>query len=384
MRRTTAIQVNGRLDEADWQSAPAITSFRQAQPTEGAAATQRTELRILYDDEAIYIGARMFDSLGRAGVTAPLARRDQLMGGSDVTTDRIAVVLDPYHNHLDRLWFEVNPVGVKGEMFNNDISYDPIWEAMSQIDSSGWTAEMRIPLSQLRFSRDSLQTWGLQVWRNVDRLNEQDMWSFWKSNEAGGPPFFGHLEGLRFGARPRQAELLPYVVSRAQSRFTSPGDPFHKTTSGSVRAGGDAKVLLTSNLTLDLTVNPDFGQVEVDPATVNLSAFETFFDEKRPFFVAGRQAFNYGGFNCMFCDNVSSLDLFYSRRIGRAPQLNGFVEGSAAYADVPENTQILGAAKVTGRARGFTVGLLDAVTNREVARFHTTGAVNSQIGRAHV
>ena len=375
--RTGPIVVDGRLDDAAWRSATPITEFRQDQPTSGAPATQRTEIRILYDDQAIYIGSRMYDSLGRAGVTAPLARRDQLMNGNQLTTDKIAFVLDPYHNHLDRVWFEVNPAGVKGEHFNGDGSYDPVWEAVTTIDSLGWTAEMRIPLSQLRFSPDSVQVWGMQVYRYVDRINEQDMWSYWKRNESGGPPYFGHLQGMRFAKQPRQLELLPYAVSRAQSKFADAADPFHKTNTGDLRLGADAKVLLTSSLTLDATVNPDFGQVEVDPATVNLSAFETFFQEKRPFFVANRNAFGFGDFNCMFCDNVSSLDLFYSRRIGRSPQLNGYVDNSATYSDLPGNTQILGAAKITGRANGFTVGLLDAVTNKQTARFRSSSAPNA-------
>ena len=378
VERNGPIVIDGRLDEAAWQAATPIVHFTQTQPTEAAPATQRTEVRILFDRDALYIGARMFDSLGKAGVRAPLARRDQLLDrGGQLTSDKIAIVLDPYHNHLDRVWFEVNPMGVKGDEFNGDDSFDPVWEAAAQVDSLGWSAEMRIPLSQLRFSPDSIQTWGLQVWRYVDRLNEQDMWSFWKRNEAGGPPFFGHLDGLRFGTRPRQVEVLPYAVSRQQYKYAEAVNPFLKTSTAAVRVGGDAKVLLTSNLTLDATVNPDFGQVEVDPATVNLSAFETFFSEKRPFFVAGRQAFDFGSFNCMFCDNVSSLDVFYSRRIGRAPQLNGLVDNQSAFSDLPENTQILGAAKVTGRASGFTVGLLDAVTNRETARYRASGDANA-------
>lgn len=378
VERTGPIVIDGRLDEMTWQGATPIVRFTQTQPTEAAPATQRTEVRILFDRDALYIGARMYDSLGRAGVRAPLARRDQLLDrGGQLTSDKIAIVLDPYHNHLDRVWFEVNPLGVRGDEFNGDNSFDPVWEAAAHMDSLGWSAEMRIPLSQLRFSPDSLQTWGLQIWRYVDRLNEQDMWSFWKRNEAGGPPFFGHLDGLHFGTRPRQVEVLPYAVSRQQYKYAEAVNPFLKNSTSAVRIGGDAKVLLTSNLTLDATVNPDFGQVEVDPATVNLSAFETFFSEKRPFFVAGRQAFDFGSFNCMFCDNVSSLDVFYSRRIGRAPQLNGLVDNQSAFSDLPENTQILGAAKVTGRVSGFTVGLLDAVTNRETARFRSSASANA-------
>ncbi len=375
--RTGPITVDGRLDEAAWQAATPITGFPHTQPTEGAAATQRTEVRILFDNDAVYVGARMHDSLGRAGVRAPLARRDQLLDSEQLTTDKIAILFDSYHTHQDQAWFEVNPAGVKGEAFNGDASFDPVWEASSSIDSLGWSAEMRIPLTQLHFSRDSVQTWGFQIWRYVDRLNEQDMWSFWKRNEAGGPAFFGHLEGLRLTARSRQIELVPYAVTRAEYKYANPLDPFHASSARAIRGGLDAKVLLTSNLTLDATVNPDFGQVEVDPATVNLSAFETFFEEKRPFFVAGQNAFDYGSFNCMFCDNVSNLGLFYTRRIGRAPQLNGYVDNVSTFDDVPENTQILGAAKVTGRTNGFTVGLLDAVTNRESARFRTSAAPNA-------
>src|SRR5439155_24125470 len=206
-----------------------------------------------------------------------------------------------------------------------------------------------IPFSQLRFSREAVQTWGMQVWRTIDRLNEQDMWSFWRNNEPGGPSRFGHLTGLAIAKQPSQFEVVPYAVTRSQFKYADPADPFHRSTEHTQRVGADARYLLTSNLTLDATVNPDFGQVEVDPAVVNLSAFETFFDEKRPFFVANRSAFSFGNFSCFFCDNVSSLNLFYTRRIGRAPQLNGYVADNSSFADLPENTRILGAAKITGR-----------------------------------
>jgi hypothetical protein len=229
---------------------------------------------------------------------------------------------------------------------------------------------MRIPYSQLRFSRDARQTWGLQLWRYADRLNERDMWSFWRRNASGGPAFFGHLDGLTIAEQPRQLELLPYVVSRGQFRYVPPGDPYHDRRDLGLDVGGDLKYLLTSNLTLDATFNPDFGQVEVDPATVNLSAYETFYDEKRPFFVAGRSAFSFGGMSCYFCSNTSGLGVFYSRRIGRPPQLRGYVDDHAEFADMPDNATILGAAKITGRTKGgYTIGVLDAVANRETSRY---------------
>jgi hypothetical protein len=380
VRRSGPVTLDGKLDDSAWSAARPITKFTQSQPREGEPATQRTEIRILYDDAAIYIGARVHDSLGAKGIRAPLARRDQLLDANgnngsfnSLTTDKIIVVLDPYHNHIDQAWFEVNPAGVKGDQFDGDPSWDPIWQAATHIDSDGWTAEMRIPFSQLRFSRDSAQTWGMQVWRYADRLNEKDMWAFWRASESGGPAYYGHLAGLEIVSQPRQFELLPYALTGAQSRYAAPRDPFHSNTSSNISAGMDLKYLLTSNLTLDATINPDFGQVEVDPATINLSAYETYYDEKRPFFVAGSSAFDYGGMNCNFCSNTSGLDLFYSRRIGRAPQLNGYVDGLAAYDDLPKTTSILGAAKVTGRtAGGITVGILDALANRESARYVTT------------
>ncbi|HEU4642356.1 MAG TPA: DUF5916 domain-containing protein, partial [Gemmatimonadaceae bacterium] len=287
-----------------------------------------------------------------------------------LTTDKLIVNLDPYHNHIDDAWFEVNPAGVKGDQFDGDPSWDPVWEAAAHVDSDGWTAELRIPFSQLRFSRDTLQSWGMQIWRYIDRRNEHDMWAFWRRNASGGPAFYGHLGGLTIGGRPRQLELLPYVVMGSTFQPVVSGDPYNDGRQMRIDAGGDLKYLLTSNLTLDATFNPDFGQVEVDPASLNLTAFETYYDEKRPFFVAGASAFDFGGMNCMFCSNSSSLDAFYSRRIGRPPQLAPYVSDVAAFADLPDNAAILGAAKITGRTQGgYTVGLLDAVTNRERARY---------------
>jgi len=375
--RVGPITIDGRIDEAAWAAATPITNFTQSQPQEGQPATQRTEIRVLYDDEALYIGARVNDSLGAAGIRAPLARRDQLLDANgnngsfnSLTTDKIIVMLDPYHNHIDNAWFEINPAGAKGDQFNGDPSWDPIWQSAAHVDSLGWTAEMRIPYSQLRFSRDTAQTWGMQIWRYSDRNNEKDMWAFWRQNEAGGPAYYGHLAGLKIFSRPRQFELLPYVLTGEQFKFAPSSDPYHNSSENRLQAGLDLKYLLTSNLTLDATVNPDFGQVEVDPATINLSAYETYYDEKRPFFVAGSDAFDFGGASCMFCSNFSSLDLFYSRRIGRVPQLNSWVDTRAAFDDTPGTTSILGAAKITGRTSGgVSVGLLDALTGRETAHY---------------
>jgi hypothetical protein len=210
------------------------------------------------------------------------------------------------------------------------------------------------------------------VRRFIKRRDEQDQWAFWGKTEAGGPSRFGHLEGLRIPSASSHLEMLPYAVSKASSVASTPGDPFNTHGRPTMRAGLDLKDRLTSNLTLDATINPDFGQVEVDPAVLNLSAFETFFPEKRPFFVEGAQIFDFGGFSCNFCSNVESMNTFYSRRIGRAPTGASLATDPNQFADVPDATTILGAAKITGRvANGFTVGLLNAVTGQANAKVQT-------------
>jgi len=391
------ITLDGKLDEPAWQSAPPVTTFQQTQPLEGPAGTQRTEIRFLYDDDALYIGARMYDSLGARGVHSRLARRDDLLDvecgpNAQITSDKLQITLDPYHDHLTRDVFEVNPSGVIGDQYavgNNclDPSWDPIWQAATQVDSLGWTAEMRIPFSQLRFSKDTNQTWGLQIVRVIDRLNERDQWAFYRRNEASGASRFGHLTGLVIDHRPGQLELLPYTLAQEEATSLNRGNPIDPVNRQQFRAGGDLKYLLTSNLTLDATINPDFGQVDLDPAVINLSPFETFYPEKRPFFVSGANAFDYGNFNCMFCSNVEGNSLFYSRRIGRVPQLSGSIidNPNTAYYSVPSNTQILGAAKITGRtSNGLSIGTLDALTNQESAHFVGTPENANQIWRTIV
>lgn len=372
-RRTTPIVLDAKLDEDAWKAATPITELRQIDPDEGKPATQRSEFRFLFDDDALYVGAKLYDTAGAKGVTTRLVRRD---GNFD--SDFIELVIDSYHDHLSRAFFDLNPSGVKGDYIGIgtsccDNSWDPVWEAATHIDEDGWTAEIRIPYSQLRFPRDSVQTWGLQVRRFIKRNNEQDQWSFWRRNESGGPSRFGHLEGLRIPHQSAGLELLPYVVSKSTTEARAAGDPFNTRGRPTMRAGLDLKDRLTSNLTLDATFNPDFGQVEVDPAVLNLSAFETFFPEKRPFFVEGAQVFNFGGFSCNFCSNAEGMSAFYSRRIGRAPTGASLATDENPYADVPDATTILGAAKITGRtSQGFTVGLLNAVTGNANAKVETS------------
>jgi hypothetical protein len=373
------IVLDGRLDEAAWAAARPITDFTQNDPDEGKPASERSEVRFLFDADALYVGAKLYDALGARGVTTRLVRRD-----ANFASDYFQLVIDSYHDHLSRAFFEVNPAGSKSDYIGIgnsccDTSWDPIWEAATHIDSNGWTAEIRIPYSQLRFSRDSVQTWGLEVRRFIKRRDEEDDWSFWHKNEAGGPSRFGHLEGLRIPAAASHLELMPYASAKSSSLASAAGTPFDTRGQPKVNAGLDARYRVTSNLTLNATINPDFGQVEVDPAVLNLSAFETFFPEKRPFFVEGAQVFDFGSFGCSFCSNFEPIQGFYSRRVGRTPTGASLATDNFAFADVPDATTILGAGKITGRtASGYTVGLLDAVTGQASARVQTATGQRAQ------
>lgn len=380
VKRDGPVVMDGKLDDDAWKAATPITEFRQIDPNEGQPGTQRTEVRFLYDDDALYVGAKMYDTQGAAGVMTRLVRRD-----ASFDSDYLELVIDSYHDHLSRAFFDLNPSGSKGDQIGVgtsccDASWDPVWEGVTRIDADGWSAEIRIPYSQLRFPRVESQTWGLQVRRFIKRNNEQDQWSWWGKTEAGGPPRFGHLTGLHIPSSTRHLELLPYVVAKSTSVATPAGDPFDTHGRPTMQAGLDLEDRLTSNLTLDATFNPDFGQVEVDPAVLNLSAFETFFAEKRPFFVEGAQVFDFANAGCNFCSNFESMTAFYSRRIGRAPTGASLATDNNPYADVPDATTILGAGKITGRtSSGYTIGLLDAVTGQADARVQTpTGTRTTQ------
>jgi hypothetical protein len=378
VRRQGAITLDGKLDDPAWRVAQPITEFTQVDPDEGKPPSQRTEVRFLFDDDALYVGAKMYDTMGAAGVTTRLVRRD-----ATFASDYLQIVIDAYHDHLSRAFFELNPSGSQSDYIGIgtsccDPSWDPIWEAATRIDADGWTAEIRIPYSQLRFSRDPVQTWGLQVRRFIKRREEEDDWSFWHKNEAGGPARFGHLEGLRIATSSSHLELMPYARAKSSSIAEFANTPFDSHGRPTMRGGLDLRYRVTSNLTLNATLNPDFGQVEVDPAVLNLSAFETFFPEKRPFFVEGAQIFDFGSFNCNFCSNVESMQAFYSRRVGRSPTGASLATDNYAYADVPDATTILGAGKMTGRtSSGYTVGLLDALTGRATARVEATNGTRS-------
>jgi hypothetical protein len=380
--------LDGRLDDPVWARATPVTEFTQLDPEEGRPASARTEVRIVYDAEALYIGAMLHDSLPPSG---RLVRRDAYV----LDSDWFSVALDSYHDHLSSFRFSVNPAGVRrDEIFASsgrtvstsgqvvvtdrgglaDQSWDPVWDAATAVSDSGWIAEIRIPFSQLRFSPADRQTWGLQMERRIARRQEQAMFAFAPKDQAAGVPLYGHLEGIA-GLRPQQRlEVLPYASGRmlrrpelAPARSVDFPDPFRSTREHSIGIGADVKYRVTSDFTLDATLNPDFGQVEQDPAVVNLTAFELQFEEKRPFFVEGAEILRFGT-SIFGAQEGGPPQLIYSRRVGRAPQLAA--PDSAVYADLPDVAHVLGAAKLTGRTtRGWSVGMLEAVTGREHASF---------------
>ena len=354
-----AVRLDGRLDEAVWSQAPPVYDFVQKEPTEGGSPSDRIEVKFLFDDDALYVGARMW-SRAPSAIQAPLSRRDSV-----AQAERFFVALDTYLDHRTAYGFGVTASGVRIDTFyasdnadTEDPGFDPVWEARASVDSTGWTAELWIPFSQLRFSESAQQVWGLNVGRLIPTSNEEDYWVAIPRTQTAWASRFGELRGLD-GIRPRRRlEVLPYVSSGA----TMNGDrdlanPFDDGRNMTAHTGADAKVGLGSNLTLDLTVNPDFGQVEADPAEVNLTAFETIFPEKRPFFTEGAGLMNLA---------VSSgFNLFNSRRIGARP----LGPASGDYVDYPQVSTILSAAKVTGRtSRGTSIGALAALTGEESAR----------------
>ncbi len=351
-----AIRVDGRLDEEIWQRVPAITDFVQKEPVEGAAPTERMEVLFVYDDSALYVGARMYSRVPSA-IQAPMSRRDSV----DTQAEYIFISLDTFLDRRTAYTFGVTATGVRFDRFHlqddeqtADAGFDPVWEARTAVDEKGWTAELWIPFSQLRFNDQAEQIWGLNVRRFTPTLDEQDDWVLVPRTDRAWASRFGDLRGITRIRSMRRLELLPFLVgSSTTSALRAAQNPFDTGYNLASRVGLDMKMGLGPNLTLQTTANPDFGQVEADPAEVNLAAVPTRFAEKRPFFTEDSQLLNF------------TNTFFYSRRIGAKP--SGAASGD--FVDYPSATTILGAAKLTGRIRPRTsLGLLAAVTNEESAR----------------
>jgi hypothetical protein len=372
-RLTNKIEIDGKLDESVWATERGFQNFIQHDPAEGAAPTERTVLRIAYDDDALYIGAKMHDSAPDS-IVARLARRDEW-----ITSDHVTVYLDPYYDKRSGYFFTLNAGGtlIDGVLYNDgwdDESWDGVWEGKVNLDEDGWSAEMRIPFSQMRFNNNQVNIWGINFRRNIARKNEVDYLVFIPKNESGFVSHFADLKGMQQISSGGQMELIPYVTARAEYIQHDQGDPFNDGSNYEPGAGADFRMGVGSNLTLNASINPDFGQVEIDPAVINLSDVETFFPERRPFFIEGSTIFNfgYGGARNYWGFNWSNPDIFYSRRIGRQPQ--GSIPGEVDYIDYPTGTHIIGAAKLTGKlGDSWNVGTIQNVTKREFARVSTGG-----------
>lgn len=357
-----AIQIDGELNDAVWAKAPLINGFVQRTPSEGAAASHDTEVRVAYDATALYVAVNAIDA-DPSKIVGILTRRDD-----SSPSDWVSIHLDSFYDRRSAYEFGVNAVGVKYDRYwfndgNNDRGWDAVWDVAVSRHAGGWRAEFRIPFSQLRFSPSANAVFGFAAARTIARLNETSTWPLLPRSASGYVSSFGDLTGLNLTQGQKKFEVMPYALTQATTAPVAAGDPLRRSPDPSATLGLDVKYAVAPGLTLTGTVNPDFGQVEADPAVVNLSGFETFFAERRPFFVEGSGTFRFD----VDCNDGSCTGLFYSRRVGRTPQRSvGAPEDG--YADQPSNTTILGAGKLTGRVGKFSIGALTAVTGREYAR----------------
>jgi hypothetical protein len=360
------ILIDGKLDEPAWQKATWQDDFTQYEPSEGKNPSQKTEFAILLDENSIYVGFKCWDS-SPDSIVQRLTRRDELDG------DYVAVQFDSYFDKRTAFAFMANAAGIKYDFMisndgeNEDNTWDPIWVVKTSKDDKGWYTEIKIPLTQLRFEGNLEQTWGLQISRMLFRKKEVSLWQASSKKTSGWVSQYGELKGLKNLKARKVADLTPYVVARTDRFEKEAGNPFTQSgKNNQLNVGLDGKLGLTNNLTLDFTINPDFGQVEADPSQVNLTSFETFFEEKRPFFIEGK---NILSFPLMFGDgDLASENLFYSRRIGRRPHYSPDLADNE-YMKSPEFTSILGAAKITGKTKtGWSLGFLESLTSDEYAR----------------
>jgi hypothetical protein len=365
-----APDVDGRLDDEAWRQASPIDTFIQHEPDEGKPATERTEARILCDDYALYVGIQAFDREPEQ-IVGLLTRRDE-----DSKSDWLGVSIDSFGDRRTAFTFLLNPAGVERDVYHfddtaEDVSWDAVWEGAARIDGAGWAAELRIPFNQLRFAARRDRPWGFEVVRIIARRNEKDLWKPIARDSNRWVSEYGELAGVEGVAPSRRLELLPYTLGGGEIFPREDGNPFADGRDLLGRAGLDLKYGITSDITLDAAFNPDFGQVEADPSVLNLSEFETFFSEKRPFFLEGSDKFNYS----LNLGDGGTESIFYTRRIGRTPQ--GDADGD--YVESPLNTTILGSGKISGKtASGWTVGLIEAVTQEEQAEIRDAGGGTSE------
>jgi hypothetical protein len=371
-----APEIDGIIEDQVWQNIEWEGDFTQFQPQNGEKPSQQTAFKIIYDDDNIYVAIKAYDTEVEK-IERRMTRRDGWEG------DRVGIHIDSYNDKRTAFIFFVNASGVKndGIMTNDgddfDDSWDPIWQTKTSIDDEGWNAEIKIPLSQLRFSQKEEQRWGLQVVRYLFRESENSLWQHIPSDISGWTSHYGEIEGIDHIKPKRQVEIAPFAVGKFDKYEKEVGNPYATGKEFGYNVGVDGKIGITNNMILDFTINPDFGQVEADPSEVNLSAFESYFSEKRPFFIEGKNITNYqitpGG------NPWSSDNLFYSRRIGRRPHGDPELDDNE-YANVPDNTKILGAFKLTGKTKnGWSIGIIENIGNKEVAEIDTEGEKHEEV-----
>lgn len=367
---SNAPEIDGVMDDESWNNVEWASDFTQKQPEEGVAPTYQTKFKIVYDDKFLYVGIRALDDEPEK-IQKRLTRRDGFAG------DRVNVIIDSYHDKRTAFVFTTTAAGVKGEEIatqngnNWDDSWNPIWYTKVSHDDKGWTTEMKIPFSQLRFGKAKEQIWGLNIVRNLFRKNERSLWQRIPNSAAGFISEAGELQGLINLKPQKQLEIQPFTVIKYDTYQKETGNPYRTGSDFSINGGLDAKIGITNDLTLDVTINPDFGQVEADPGAIALDGFQVFFREQRPFFVENKNIFD---FKIGRQDNI-----FYSRRIGRSPQGNVSLEANE-FADVPTNTAILGAAKFSGKTRsGWSIGILESITANEYAKVYNNGTEREEI-----
>ncbi len=367
--------IDGIIDDEIWNSVEWSGDFIQREPYEGEQPTQKTLFKILYDDDNLYVAIRADDTEPEK-IEKRLTRRDQFEG------DWVAIGIDSYYDKLTAFSFAVNAAGVKNDLIvtNEDMmddTWDPVWYVKTTIDSEGWNAEMKIPYTQLRFADKKEHVWGLQVMRQLFRKEEFSAWKHVPVESSRWVGMFGELHGINNIKPKKEVEIIPYVMGNVERFEEEEGNPFASGKKFGYSAGVDGKIAVTNDLTLNFTINPDFGQVEADPSEVNLTAFETFFPERRPFFIEGNNIYDYSltdGGGPMSQDN-----LFYSRRIGRSPHHDPDLEDNE-YADQPEFTTILGAFKLSGKTRnGWSIGVLESVTQEEYATIYFEGERRKEV-----
>lgn len=357
-------KIDGNLNDAAWKQLKWMNEFIQVEPYEGRKPTQETKFKMAHSNEHLYIAIRAYDTHPDS-IVKRLSRRDNLEG------DQVGVQIDSYNDKRTAFSFFVSAAGVKTDWIvsddgmTQDYNWDPIWYVDTDIDSLGWTAEMKIPFTQLRFSRKGESGWGLQIQRTIYRNDEEVMWKLIPQDASGWVSEFGEMKGMKDIKPQKEKSITPYTVTQLERFNKSKENPFKATGKNKkLDAGINGKFGVTNNLTLDMAINPDFGQVEADPSKVNLSAYENYFEEKRPFFIEGQSIMN---FRLMQLGDFMMDNLFYSRRIGQSPSYSPSTE-PGEFAKVPDNTDILGATKLTGKTRdGWSVGVMESMTSREKA-----------------